>query len=343
MKSSFELALAQFGSGMWVNNPTVEEAQRAFSLGALGCTTNPTFSARMIRAGAVSRKELKQAIDQAGGHVGKAATLVQRICVGKLLPVFAARYTATDGMAGWVSLQEDPYEERNPQFIIDGARASRALGPNLLPKIPATAAGLEAMQVVLRENIPVLATEVFALSQALEAARVYHEACAESGHRPAFFITHISGIYDECIAGINKERNLGISTEALAIAGCALARRQLKRLEEVGFTGLQMGGGARAMYHFTRMVGSKSVVTLNPSTIEELVTSGWTPADEFSPEPEPALIAELRAKLPEFEQCWREDGLATDAFADFKPVRYFLGMFEKGWDQMVAAVSEACK
>jgi hypothetical protein len=104
-----------------------------------------------------------------------------------------------------------------------------------------------------------------------------------------------------------------------------------------------MGGGARAMYHFTKMVGSRSVVTLNPSTIEEMVAAGWTPVDEFSAEPDPALIAELRAKLPEFDKSWREDGLAVHEFADFAPVRFFLRMFEKGWDQMVQAIADSCR
>ena len=34
---------------LWVNNPTVPEVEESISHGALGCTTNPTYGANMIK------------------------------------------------------------------------------------------------------------------------------------------------------------------------------------------------------------------------------------------------------------------------------------------------------
>ena len=34
---------------LWINNPTLEEADLAIAAGAISCTTNPAYSARIVK------------------------------------------------------------------------------------------------------------------------------------------------------------------------------------------------------------------------------------------------------------------------------------------------------
>lgn len=35
---------------LWINNPTIKETEMAIAAGAISCTTNPSYSSRMIKS-----------------------------------------------------------------------------------------------------------------------------------------------------------------------------------------------------------------------------------------------------------------------------------------------------
>ena len=82
-------------------------------------------------------------------------------------------YERTNGRHGYVSIQGDPIHEEDPQVIIDEGRKNRAMSPNIMIKIPATKAGLEAMGVLIEENTPLNATEVMGLAQVIDVCEMY--------------------------------------------------------------------------------------------------------------------------------------------------------------------------
>jgi len=45
----FHRVAAQTTTRLWINNPTGEEADLAIEAGAIGCTTNPAYCARLLR------------------------------------------------------------------------------------------------------------------------------------------------------------------------------------------------------------------------------------------------------------------------------------------------------
>ena len=48
-------------------------------------------------------------------------------------------------------------------------------GSNIMAKIPVTKEGLKAIEVLVAEKIPINATEVMAVKQALDVCEIYHK------------------------------------------------------------------------------------------------------------------------------------------------------------------------
>lgn len=69
---------------------------------------------------------------------------------------------------GYISLEIDPFlGDKVGESIDEGKRLFKAINlPNVMIKVPATEAGYEIMEALMRENIPINATLVFLKSQA---------------------------------------------------------------------------------------------------------------------------------------------------------------------------------
>ena len=87
----------------------------------------------------------------------------------------------------------------------------RKLSPNFITKIPCTAAGLKAFEKLIPENMPIIATEVFAMAQAIEVCELYQRVSQRCGKHPPFYVTHISGIFDECLAKTAEREGIKVS------------------------------------------------------------------------------------------------------------------------------------
>ena len=72
---------ARTATRMWINNPTEAEARAAIAQGAISCTSNPTYAARMLQ---VDRPAALAAIDAALRESGDDA-VVADLVQGRLL------------------------------------------------------------------------------------------------------------------------------------------------------------------------------------------------------------------------------------------------------------------
>jgi transaldolase len=325
---------------LWINNPTVQEVKLSIGHGAVSCTTNPTYGANMIRrdgefARAIIRECLKQTNDN-----NMVADLVQQRLVTRVLEMFRPVHEASQGKDGYVSIQGDPRADTDPDHIVGEAFRYRSLGPNFIAKIPATAAGLKAMEVLIEDGMPVIATEIFGLSQMVAVCEMYRRAVAVGGNRPVFYVTHITGIFDEHLKEYVDKQGIKVSPGILAVAGAAVARRQYRLMKERGYDGILLGGGARGTHHFTDFVGGEFHITINWSTAEEILALNPPVTARIAIETPREVIAELEQKLPDFRKAWREGELAVEEFAEYGPVQRFRNQFIRGWTQMLDTIKE---
>jgi transaldolase len=235
-------------------------------------------------------------------------------------------------------MQDDPREDRDAEAVIRGVLENKKLGHNYMAKIPVIEGGLEAMEVCVEENIPICATEIFSIAQAMRVCELYERAAQRTGNHPPFFVTHITGIFDEYLDKVVKRLGIEIDREVLVHAGCAVARKEYRLLKERGYQTTMLGGGARGTHHFTEMVGGDVHVTINWSTAQEIIDSGTPIVSRIDVETPPAVIDELCTKLPDFRKAFDEDGLSVVEYADFGPVQLFRNAFLKGWYLLLAEI-----
>lgn len=325
---------------LWINNPTLAEADLAIAAGAISCTTNPAYSARIIK---MEPERAARALDAAikeSHDDQRAADLAQQRIVKEVMEKFLPLYNQAPGKQGLVSIQGNPHLDEDPAHIVDEAMRFRKISPNFITKIPCTAAGLKAFEQLIPENMPIIATEVFAMSQASAVCELYQRVSEKCGKHPAFYVTHISGIFDECLARTAEREGITVSPEALAQAGCILARKQYAMMRRRGYNITLMGGGARGTHHFTEMVGGALHVTINWSTAEEIIKADPPITSRIKAAAPQAIVDELCEKLPDFRAAYRDDGLTIEEFGEFAPLQFFRNMFVKGWDTLADAVRE---
>ena len=325
----------------WVNNPSGADLEGALAAGAISCTTNPAYCAKLLQS---DRDYLHGVIDavirEETAEVEEAAVRVYQRASQRVLDRFRPLYEQNGGTCGFVTMQDDPRQDQDAEATIRCALENRRLGPNYMAKIPVIRGGIDALEACVEENIPICATEIFAISQAIHICERYAAAAQRTGNRPPFYVTHISGIFDQYLGVIAKREGIQIERGVLDQAGCAIARKEYRLLKERGYPGILLGGGARGTHHFTEMVGGDAHVTINWSTAQEIMDAD-TPIRPrmVEGEPAPAVIAELREKLPDFRKAYDDDGLAVAEFADFGPVQFFRNAFLNGWYLLLAEVA----
>ncbi len=328
----------------WINNPTDEEASLAINHGAVHCTTNPTYTAKMLADPKMRPKALKwlQQALHTTGDVRKAAVLAQRSAVENLMGHFSSLFEDSRGRAGLVSLQGDPYAEEDPDCIVNEALAGISLGPNYLAKIPVTQAGLTAIDELVRRDIPIIATEIMSMSQVVAACETYKSSSSLSGKTPPFFVTCIAGIFDQCLRMQYDRGEINIEPDILFQAGTLLTRRQYRLMGRQGYPGILLGGGARGPHHFTEFVGGHVHITLNWKDAHTLIAKDTPVINRMDTSAAEYVFDELMRQVPDFKRAYCADGLSPGDYANFAPVALFRSLFIEGWDSLIREI-EALK
>jgi len=327
----------------WINNPTRDQADLAIANGASGCTNNPSYTQKMVdhpQEGQYAMELLTASVRESSDD-DQAAAIFQRKLVKPIAEQFMPVFNKYNGDRGFVSIQGDPIHEDNPDVIIREALENRKVSPNICCKIPTTKAGLKAMEYLVGKEVPLNATEIFGISQAIAICETYTRVSKATGKSPKLYISHIAGIYDDHFKNVVEQGHIDISPDVLWQAGLAVARKLYQLMEERGYPGTFIAGGARGLHHFTEMVGGKVCCTINwEGTADKLLEEDPPVVYRlFNPVPQ-KVIDELMEKLPDFKRGYLEDGLDIEEFEDFGPVELFRSSFTKSWNRVLGLIKE---
>ena len=341
-KTYFHRVQEQTQTRFWINNVTRQEAELAIEAGAVGCTQNPSYTWKMLNH--PEEKEyalsLLDEIMKTESDDNQALIKLQKALVENIAEIFKPIYDETKGKYGYVSIQGDPFNE-DAETIIDCARLNCANLPNMMAKIPAVEGGLEAISVLAKEHIPMNATEVMAVKQAIDVCEVYQEAIKNVENPAIIFFSHIAGIFDEHLGHVVKEQNIDICPDVLWQAGIAVAKKIRQIVSDRDYPIGFIGGGARGLHHFTEMVGADASVTINwIGTAEELIKQDPVVVQRFLQPTPYAVLDELREKLEVFRKAFDLNGITVDEYEDFGPVKLFRSMFESAWKNALKLVAE---
>ena len=256
--------------------------------GITGVTSNPS-----IFESAIAGSNLYDAAIAAAD--GEALAVFEELAVEDVRGAADALrgvYDATDGADGYVSLEVSPTLANDAEgTIADALRLwSWVDRPNLMVKVPATPAGITAIEELAAAGVNINATLMFSLADYDAVAMAYirgAEVC-ETPERLAsvasFFVSRVDAKVDAALAAIGTDDALALRGVA-AVANAKLAYRRYQDIFEGSAFDLARSRGARPqralwaststkdpsysdVLYVAELIGPNTVNTVPPATID---------------------------------------------------------------------------
>ncbi|WP_396276775.1 transaldolase [Glutamicibacter creatinolyticus] len=236
-------ALSDAGVSIWLDDLSRERltsgslAKLIAEKNVTGVTTNPSiFAAALSNAevyGTAIAEHREKSVDAAILEI--TSDDVARAC-----DLFRPVYDATGGVDGRVSIEVDPRLAHTTAETIAQAKAlhERVGRENVLIKIPATLAGLEAISETIAEGISVNVTLIFSLERYREVINAYLIGL-EKAHAKGLDLSKIHSVASFFVSRVDTEIDKRLDAlgtdEAAAVrgqAGVANARLAYQIFEE---------------------------------------------------------------------------------------------------------------
>ena len=304
--------LAALGQAVWLDYirrsfTTGGDLQRLIDMGLRGMTSNPSIFEKAIAHSADYDQDFER-LAQAGKSAEEIYTTLVLEDIRQAADLFRPVYEATQGQDGYVSLEVDPTLAHDTQSTIREAQRLWSLvdRPNLMIKIPATKAGLEAITQSLAAGINVNVTLIFSLERYAEVMAAYI-AGLELRHglgKPidriasvaSFFVSRLDTKVDRRLEAIIQRRGEAAKLASsllgkAAVANACMAYQQFKSVIEQPFFQTLRARGARVqrplwaststknpaysdIKYVQELIGADTVNTLPQSTLEHFLDHG---------------------------------------------------------------------
>jgi len=182
--------------------------------------------------------ELKKLLSNQQTELDKAVTMINSMVTMAVVEencrLLRDIFLVTEGSEGYVSLQVNPKNHDVSEQMVAEARELYAyleqrLGgvPNVVFKLPATAAGKSAAETLTSEGIGVTITVAFSVFQAFGFAEVLNR-----GNMLVTYLALMNGRMAFPVRDEMKEKGIEGGVEAARLAGVEVARKAYRRLYE---------------------------------------------------------------------------------------------------------------
>ncbi len=170
--------IIQAGTKLWLDSVDPDLVVSSRQLGATGATSNPIIISNLIKSGRYD-EELTRLLSEQGLSDHDAAWALTDQIVSSAQQEFLPVWQETAGDDGYVSFEVDPlleapdnpltHAERVEQYVELGTRWSQGHS-NRMIKVPATTAGIAAVEELAARGVPLNVTLIFTIRQ-YQAAR----------------------------------------------------------------------------------------------------------------------------------------------------------------------------
>jgi transaldolase len=300
--------LQDYGQSVWLDNisKAILESGELKKLidedGLRGVTSNPTIFEKAINGSQDYDAALSQ-LARAGRSVDEIYEALVIDDIRRATDLFRPLFLASDGLDGYVSLEVSPKLANETQRTLEEARRlwAKVDRANVMIKVPATPAGIPAIEQLISEGINVNVTLMFSMEHYVRVAEAYVrglQARARNGQPLAvasvasFFVSRVDSLIDKQL----EERVAHSSTAAekqelesllgkTAIANSKLVYQKFKEIfSRRAFLDLKERGARvqrplwaststknpkyRDVLYAEELIGADTVDTMPPGTID---------------------------------------------------------------------------
>jgi transaldolase len=333
---------------LWNDSADPRELSEAISWGAVGATCNPVIALTALKsdAGTWSPRIERAALDEPRSTEAEIGwEMVRRLSV-EAAALLEPTFVEHRGRNGRLSIQTDPSFHRDTARLIDQATQFATLAPNMIVKIPATAAGIPAIEEVTYRGVSINATVSFTVPQALAVAEAVErglarrEAEGQSVDGMGPVCTIMVGRVDDWMKVAAEKAQLSLDPGYYEWAGVAVMKRAYAIFKERGYRTRLLSAAFRNHMHWSEFVGGDLVISPPFGWQTRLNQSGIEPSHRIDVPVRPEIVDSLYDELPEFRQAYDEDGLEGAAFDAYGATRRTLRQFLAANNELEAFVRD---
>lgn len=332
----------------WNDSCSIPELTYALEHGAVGATTNPVI------VGQVLRQEIEDYIpqirkliaDNPSATEDEIAWLLNEQMAVAGAKLLEPAFKKTGGQAGYISIQTNAKYYRNAEKMVEQATHFKGLAPNVMVKIPVTAAGIKAIEESTYRGVNVNATVSFTVPQALAVgesierglARRKKEGLDNAMVHPVCTIM-VGRIEDWLRDVVNTEGTI-VTPAALDVSGVAVFKKAYKIYKEKNYSARLLAAAYRNHLHWSEFIGGDVSLTIPHKWIKRFVQSDITVEPRMDDPVDPKLLSQLEKHFVDFRRAYEPDGMKPEEFDSFGATRRTLMQFLKGYDDMVGIVRD---
>ncbi len=333
---------------LWNDSAALAELRYALEHGAVGATCNPVIVLDVLKQEMHLWKERIAALIRERSTASEreiAWALVEEISAtraGMLSPIFEAH----KGKNGRLSIQTDPILYRNTHALIDQAVRFSGLAPNMIVKIPATSAGIAAIEEVTYRGVSINATVSFSLPQCVAVAEAVERGFARR-EREGLDIstmgpvcTLMVGRLDDWLKVQAEKKNITIEPGYLEWAGVAVFKKTYRLYKERGYRLRLLAAAYRNHMHWSELIGGDIVLSPPCRWQKRFNSSDITIENRMANPVDPKIVNDLTKKFPDFVRASTDGGIATEDFDTFGPTARTLRQFIEACHELEAQIRE---
>jgi transaldolase len=320
---------------LWNDSADIDELNYAIENGAVGATCNPVIALGILKKEiSIWRPRIQALLDElptaTEDQIGWRLVEEMSVRAARLLePVFVEHA----GRDGRLSIQTDPRFFRDSSAIVEHAMRFSTLAPNVIVKIPATRAGIAAIEEATYRGLSVNATVCFTLPQCIAVAEAVERGLKrrESEGKDVTSMgpvcTIMVGRLDDWLKVLLDKREITVDPGCLEWAGVAVFKKTYGIFRRRGYRLRLLSAAFRNHMHWSELIGADAVIS-PPSAWQKRINAGDIEVRPRIDNPvDPSIVDGLLAHFPDFRRAYSEDGLAIDEFDTFAPTVRTLRQF----------------
>jgi len=319
----------------WNDSCSIEELTHAVAHGAVGATTNPSIVLYVLKKELHLWKDriLEIAAENPTACEDEIAIKLNEEMAVKGAEILRPVFDREKGKKGRISIQTGAKYYRDTKTLTEQAIKFAALTPNIQVKLPATAAGIPAIEEATYQGVSINATVSFAVSQAIAVAEAVErglkrrEAEGKDIATMSPVCTIMCGRVDDWLRVVRERDDIIADPGCVEWAGVAVMKKAYRIYQERGYRLRLLSAAYRNHMHWSEFIGGDVVVSI-PFQWQERYNASSVPCINRIDTPvAPEIIEELSDKFIEFRKAYDEDGLSIEEFDSFGPTARTLRQF----------------
>jgi transaldolase len=333
---------------LWNDSAAIAELKASIEDGAVGATCNPVIVLEVLK------KEMRAWKERIAALVAEMPVATEQQIAWRVVEEMSANaaqllkpiFDREKGKNGRLSIQTDPRFYRDSEAILEQVLHFHSLAPNIIVKIPATKAGIPAMEEATYRGVSINATVSFTLPQSIAVAeavergltRRQNEGLDISTMGPV--CTIMVGRLDDWLKVVMEKKDITTDPGYLEWAGVAVFKKTYRIFRERGYRLRLLSAAFRNHMHWSEFIGGDVVIS-PPYKWQQRYNSSDVPVVSRIHTPvDPKIVDELLKKFPDFERAYTENGLTPDEFDTFGSTRRTLRQFIQACHDLEGQIRE---